>query len=297
MAVVPVKTPQHFGMVQVEDEYVTGITEKPREEGPADCLANAGMYIFPKTIFKDIATTKLSPRAEFEITDTIQSLLMRKVPIVSIKIDPNSWLDLGKPWDLLEANERLLNHTNLEIKGRVEKGATILGNVGVEEGTRIRSGAYIEGPVFIGSNCDIGPNCYIRPFTSIGNNVRIGNACEIKASIIFDRTHINHLSYVGDSIVGENCNLGAGTITANLRLDDGTVKVKLKSEVLDSYRKKLGTFIGDNVKTGVNVNIMPGVKLAPNVWIGPNVTIYEDVGENKKVFQRQDLHFLDQTPT
>lgn len=63
---------------------------------------------------------------------------------------------------------------------------------------------------------DIGPNCYIRPHTSIGKNVRIGNACEIKNSVIMDKTHIGHLSYVGNSVIGEDCNLGAGTTVRQL---------------------------------------------------------------------------------
>lgn len=81
------------------------------------------------------------------------------------------------------------------------------------------NGSYIEGPVIIGEECKIGPNCYIRPYTSIGDKCHIGNACEIKNSIIMNNSNIPHQNYVGDSIIGENCNLGAGTKIANLRFD------------------------------------------------------------------------------
>jgi bifunctional UDP-N-acetylglucosamine pyrophosphorylase/glucosamine-1-phosphate N-acetyltransferase len=91
------------------------------------------------------------------------------------------------------------------------------------------------------------------------------------------RTHIGHLSYVGDSILGGDCNLGAGTITANLRFDDENVKVRVKSRSLDSGRKKLGVIMGDRVKTGIDVSIMPGVKIGHDSWIGPNVTLTRDV--------------------
>lgn len=113
----------------------------------------------------------------------------------------------------------------------------------------------------------------------------------MKASLILDNSHVEHLSYVGDSIIGENCNLGAGTITANLRFDEDTVKMMVKSELADSGRRKLGSILGDNVKTGTGVNLMPGVKLGPNVWIGPNVTVYRDVAAGVFVTQKQNVDF------
>lgn len=176
-----------------------------------------------------------------------------------------------------------------KILGFVETGAHITGPVTVAETAHVRSGAYIEGPAYIGEHSDIGPNCYIRPCTSIGRKVRIGNACEIKNSIIMDGVHIGHLSYVGDSIVGENCNLGAGTITANYRLDAGTVKMMVKDKLVDSGRTKLGAVLGDNVKTGINALFMPGVKVGNNCWIGPNVVVYRDVPPNTALFLKQNL--------
>jgi bifunctional UDP-N-acetylglucosamine pyrophosphorylase/glucosamine-1-phosphate N-acetyltransferase len=135
----------------------------------------------------------------------------------------------------------------------------------------------------------VGPNCYIRPGTSLGRKVRIGNACEIKNSIIMDRAHVGHLSYVGDSILGENCNLGAGTITANYRLDSGTVKMVVKDNVVDSGRTKLGAVLGDNVKAGINALFMPGVKVGNNSWVGPSVIVGRDLPPNSVILLKQDV--------
>jgi hypothetical protein len=126
----------------------------------------------------------------------------------------------------------------------------------LEKANNVRDSFAREVLAFIDEECDIGPNCYIRPFTSIGRNVRIGNACEVKNSLILDDTHIGHLSYVGDSIIGENCNFGAGTITANLRFDKKNIKVKIKDRVVDSSRTKLGVIMGDNVQTGIGTRLM-----------------------------------------
>ena len=206
-----------------------------------------------------------------------------------------NWIDIGRPWDLLKANRRALEYTHLKNKGELEKGAHLHGHVGVGEGAKIRSGVYIEGPVFIGGGSDIGPNCYIRPFTSLGNNVRIGNACEVKNSLILDQTHIGHMSYVGDSIIGEKCNFGACTITANLRFNDRPIRIRVKGKVVNSGVRKLGVIMGDNVKTGVGVRFMPGVKIGVNAWIGPSTTTYKDVPSGAFVIQRQRLEFKKKT--
>jgi len=179
------------------------------------------------------------------------------------------WLDIGRPWDMLDANMEYLKTISKAILGKVEDGVHIHGPVIVGEGARVRSGAYIEGPVIIGPDCDIGPNCYIRPYTSLGRGVRIGNAVEVKASIIMDRTHVGHLSYVGDSIIGSDCNFGAGTKVANLRHDGANIKVKMKGILLDSGRRKLGTIVGDNVHTGINSMLNVGSMIEPDTNIHP----------------------------
>lgn len=143
------------------------------------------------------------------------------------------------------------------------------GAVAVGEGTIIRNGAYIIGPVVIGKNCDIGPNCFLRPFTSIGDGVRIGNAVEVKNSIVMNGTHIGHLSYIGDSIIGEDCNFGAGTKVANLRHDGRTVLVELGGKKFDSGRRKLGVIMGDRVHTGINSTINVGTTIASGACINP----------------------------
>ncbi|MEM2908321.1 MAG: DapH/DapD/GlmU-related protein, partial [Candidatus Hadarchaeales archaeon] len=247
-------------------------------------LANAGIYIFTPEIFDAVKKTKKSKRGEYELTTSIQILIDKGKKILVSPI--NLWADIGRPWDLLIANEYFLKGQKGEIRGKVEHGAYIEENVYVGEGSRIRSGSYIEGPTYIGNGCDIGPNCYIRPCTSIGDNVRVGNGVEIKNSIIMDGTHIAHLSYVGDSVIGSNCNLGAGTTIANLRLDEEEVKMKISGKVVSTGRRKLGTILADNVKTGVNCMINPGVKIGPNAAIGPGAVVYEDVPPNTLVLAK-----------
>jgi len=86
----------------------------------------------------------------------------------------------------------------------------------------------------------------------------VGNAVEIKNTIIMEDTHVGHLSYVGDSVIGHRCNFGAGTKVANLRHDGKNIKVIIKSRILDSGRRKLGVIMGDDVHTGINTSINIG---------------------------------------
>ena len=291
MAVVSVEKPENYGVVEFqEEEKVKRIIEKPNREKAPTNLVNAGIYVFSNEIFEKIKGVSASVRGEWEITDAI-SFLAKERDVSAVKISRDEWIDIGRPWDLLEANRWILNKMEHKVYGQVEEDAHFIGPVTIAKSARIRSGTYIEGPVFVDEGSDLGPNCFIRPFTSIGRNVRIGNACEIKNSVIMDNTHIGHLSYIGDSVIGENCNLGAGTITANLRFDDKPVKMIVKDKVVDTGRRKLGVIMGDNVKTGINALFMPGVKVGKNCWIGPNVVVNKDVPSNTIILLKQNLEY------
>ncbi|HJH31252.1 MAG TPA: glucose-1-phosphate thymidylyltransferase [Methanosarcinaceae archaeon] len=255
LTVKEVEDPSNFGVIETKGGKVTKIMEKP--EDPPTNLANAGIYLFADSIFDFIDKTTLSGRGELEITDSLQMMIDSGAD-VGYNILEHNWIDVGRPWDMLYANELLLQDIKANCHGLVEPNATLIGEVVVGEGTLIRNGAYIIGPVVIGNDCDIGPNCFIRPATSIGNGVRIGNAVEVKNSIIMDNTNIGHLSYVGDSIIGQNCNLGAGTKVANLRHDGKTIRVTLGCKFLDSGRRKLGVIMGDGVHTAINTSINVG---------------------------------------
>ncbi|MBS7615526.1 NTP transferase domain-containing protein [Candidatus Bathyarchaeota archaeon] len=289
MTVLHVERPEQYGVLETRGARVVKIMEKPSAKVAAGKPINAGIYVFSQEIFEAIKQTKDSSRGEQEITDSIQMLIKSGKKVVAAEISSGDWRDVGRPWDLLEANARMLMKTKPETLGEVEENAHLEGSVFVAEHARIRSGAYIEGPAYVGEGSDIGPNCYIKPYTSIGRNVRVGNACEIKNCIIMDRSHIAHLSYVGDSIIGEDCNLGAGTITANLRLDYKPVKMIVRDTVIDTGKEKLGVIMGDNVKTGVGTLLMPGVKVGCNSWIGPNVNVSRDVPSDTILLVEQSL--------
>ncbi len=291
LSVRPVDDPSAYGVVAVEEGKAVKLIEKPTKDQMVSNLVNAGLYVVSKLLMDAITKTKASPRGEYEITDSI-GMLIEKGNVGSYSL-PSWWLDIGRPWDLLEANKMILSQTQAKIEGTVEDGAVIKGETIVQKGAVIKTGAYIEGPVMIGENAVIGPNCYIRAYTSIGKNVKIGNAVEIKNCIIMENTNIGHLSYVGDSVIGRGSNFGAGTITANLRHDNGDVSVTVKGKRVSSGRRKLGAIIGDNVKTGIGTSISPGVILHQGARTGTGVIVDKDIEANKLVIALQNQKVID----
>ena len=280
MAVAEVENASAFGVVDLDGDRVVGIEEKPK--APRSNLINAGVYLFPRDIFDFVDRTPKSPRGEFEITDTIR-LLMGDRRVYGYRL-PDPWIDVGRPWDLLTANAILMRGLKGRVDGEVAEGATLTGEVVVEAGARVLDGAVIQGPTIVGRDSEVGPNCYVRPSTSIGRGCKVGSACEVKNSILMDGAHVPHQNYVGDSILGERCNLGAGTKIANLRLDEENVTVPWRGQLLDTGLRKLGAIVGDDVKTGINASIDVGTVIGEGTLIGPGAVARGMIAPHSRIY-------------
>jgi UDP-N-acetylglucosamine diphosphorylase / glucose-1-phosphate thymidylyltransferase / UDP-N-acetylgalactosamine diphosphorylase / glucosamine-1-phosphate N-acetyltransferase / galactosamine-1-phosphate N-acetyltransferase len=286
LTLTQVENPSQYGAVEVKGDRVQNIFEKPDFEEVTSNLINAGIYLFDIDIFDAINKTVKSVRGEYEITDSIKIQIKENKTVIGVKSE-HKWIDIGRPWDLLNINQHFLSKTKNEIHGEIEEGVTIHGPLFLGHNSIIRSGTYIQGPVFVGKGCDIGPNSYLRKYTSIGDNVKVGNAVEIKNSIIMDKTNVNHLSYVGDSIISSNCNIAAGTNIANLRFDEENIKISIKGEKIDCGKRKFGVVFGEGVKTGINSSFNPGIKVGVSSSIGAGVTIYDDVPSYSLILVKQ----------
>jgi bifunctional UDP-N-acetylglucosamine pyrophosphorylase/glucosamine-1-phosphate N-acetyltransferase len=264
MGVYRTDHPEQYGVVTTDNGHVTSLIEK--SAASKDDTINAGIYLFEPDIFDMLDRISLSSRGEYELTDALTYFIREKRLSAHVL---REWMDVGNPWDLLDANARLMECIEPCRSGILEEGVVLSGLVSVGEGTVVKSGSYIEGPCIIGRNCRIGPHAYIRGSTAIGDECHIGHATEIKNSIIMYGTKIPHFNYVGDSVVGSNCNFGAGTKVANLRHDHGTVRVCGK----DTHRKKFGAVIGDNVQFGINCSVNTGTVIGTNVQCAPHTYI------------------------
>ena len=178
------------------------------------------------------------------------------------------------PWDLLDLNEKLLS---LFTENKNAGLAQVDGVLIVGEGTKVLPGVYVEGIVNIGKNCKIGPNCYLRGSTTIGDNCHVGQAVELKNCIIGHGSAVGHLTYLGDSVLGEKVNLGAGTITSNLRHDGKNHRSQVNEKLVETGRRKLGAIIGNGVHTGIHTAIYPGRKLGPGTCTRPGEVVANDL--------------------
>lgn len=275
VSTIEVNDPKGLGMIETSNDRVIRIHEKV--ERPPTNLANTGIYLLTPEIFEAISKTPTSPRGEYEITTSLQIMIDRGTDIAYHKMD--YWLDLTYPWHLLGANESLLRDMDSENSGEIENNVTLKGPVSVGSGTIVRSGAYIVGPVMIGSHCEIGPNCFIRPHTSIGDGCHIGAAVEVKNSIIMNGSKVPHFNYVGDSVIGADCNLGAGTKIANLRLDEKDITIAGNN----TGRRKFGAVLGDGVKTGINVSINVGTVVGNGSFLGPGAVVSGVINPSSRV--------------
>ncbi len=130
--------------------------------------------------------------------------------------------------------------------------------ISIGKGTVVEPGSYIKGPCVIGENCTVRHGAYIRGDLITGNHCVLGHDSEFKHSILLNHAHAAHFAYVGDSILGNHVNLGAGTVCANLRLNKQSVALYLDKDRVETGLRKMGAIFGDHAQTGCNSVMNPG---------------------------------------
>ena len=182
------------------------------------------------------------------------------------------------PWGMLKGHLKdffkSLDSSNV-VLGEVSNQAFLEGShIFIEEGATVEAGAYIKGPCYIGKGTEVRHGAYIRGNVYVGENCVVGHCTEVKHSVFLDGAKAGHFNYIGDSILGNNINLGAGTKLANLKMTPGNVVLKVDSSSVDSGIRKFGALIGDSTETGCNSVLNPGTILAPKSLVFPNVSAF-----------------------
>ncbi|MEW6267039.1 MAG: glucose-1-phosphate thymidylyltransferase [Thermodesulfobacteriota bacterium] len=180
-----------------------------------------------------------------------------------------------KPGDATKGRfEVLVGGRRLDGASVIYAGACLMdGEIEIGPGTVVEPGALIRGPSIIGPRTEVRQGAYLRGSCLIGRGCVAGHATEIKNSVMLDGAKAGHFAYLGDSILGREVNLGAGTKLANLKMMPLPFRVKLKGQTIMINRKKLGAILGDRVETGCNSVTNPGTFLAPGCLVSPNTTV------------------------
>ena len=262
-----------------EDGTIDEIIEKPKEDNVPSDLVTMVVDVIPnmKTFSNLVKTYRNRPLDGYE---RALNKLMKDQTTAKPLITATQWLYLKYPWHMLNVMDACL----FTIKGQIidssvklGKYVTIEGPVIIEEGVKVSEGTKIVGPTFIGKGTIVGNNNIIRK-SHIGSGCVTGFNTDITRSYIGNNCWF-HTNYVGDSIVGNNVSMGSGTVLANLRLDESAITSKVKEEVIQTGRTKLGVMVGDNVRIGVNASIMPGVKIGEGSFVGAGVVLGEDLND------------------
>lgn len=172
-----------------------------------------------------------------------------------------------------------------EIKGVVSDQATLVNpeTIFLGEGSVIEPGAYVKGPCFIGKHTEIRHGAYLRGEVLIGDHCVVGHTTEVKHSIFLDHAKAGHFAYIGDSILGYEVNLGAGTKCANLKLTQTEVSIMLDGKKYLTGLKKLGAIIGDYTQIGCNSVTNPGTLLGKRTLCYPLTNVSGIILENSCV--------------
>jgi glucose-1-phosphate thymidylyltransferase len=199
-AVTPVSNPSRYGVVVMEGNSIKSFVEKPKVH--ISEFALIGVYVFSQRVYEALDHIEPSWRGEYEITDTIQWLLENGGKL-KVKHVNGWWKDTGKPEDLLEANQLVLDDLEYSIQGDINGEVLLENRIHIGEKTTIIGSSRITGPSIIGEGCKIGPDVYIGPYTSIGDNCEIQDT-EVQNSIIMEGSKITCNRLIVDSIIGRN---------------------------------------------------------------------------------------------
>jgi NDP-sugar pyrophosphorylase family protein len=195
-------------------------------------------------------------------------------------------------WDALKRLKAYLaDRMKPGIRGEVEPGAHIFGkDVEIAEGAKVEAGAYIRGPAIIGPGTEVRHGAYIRGNVLTGSKCVIGHDTECKGAIFLDHAKAAHFAYVGDSILGNDVNLGAGTKLANLKVVEGDVDVlSAEGRPVATGLRKLGAILGDGVELGCNTVSSPGTIVGRGTLVYPLASIRGTIPRDSIVAFKPDL--------
>ena len=204
------------------------------------------------------------------------------------------WAAIKYPWHIFRAVRYFLDSSQPGIapSANISPAATVEGRVIIGDNVRVLENAVVRGPAYIGPGSIIGNNVLVRDYSHVGANCVVGYCTEVKGSYVGDGCWF-HSSYVGDSIIADDCSFGAGTMLANFRFDEKDIKVRVGDEIVDTGLDKFGTIMGTGSKTGINASILPGTRVGPNSFVGPHVCLTKDLAPNKMAVMEPRYRVID----
>jgi bifunctional UDP-N-acetylglucosamine pyrophosphorylase/glucosamine-1-phosphate N-acetyltransferase len=278
-----------------ERNELTRIVEKPEPGTEPGDLVNILLHLHTDIhkLFEYIDIVQTTRDDVYECA--LDGMARHAYKIQVVRYD-GFWAPIKYPWHIFDIVRHFLDGSqrNVPTSAAISASATVAGNVVMGENVRVLENAVIRGPVYIGPNTIIGNNALVREYSHIGADCVVGFSSEIKGSYIGDGCWF-HSSYIGDSIIGNNCSFGAGSVTANFRFDEKEIFVKYGGQNAGTERNHFGAIIGNNCKTGINSGILPGRRIGPDSIVGSHVCLSSDLGPNMTALNPPANHVVKNT--
>jgi UDP-N-acetylglucosamine diphosphorylase/glucosamine-1-phosphate N-acetyltransferase len=259
---------REFGNVYLnETMQIVKLVEKPKNQHLSNYVF-AGIYVLPPSIFA------LLGKHQNDMERCYQELIQEGRLFGALW--EGGWIDVTRPWHILEANQLVMDlwtkaeiHASVKLQGHVH----IEGPVHIEENVEIGSGTVLKGPCYIGRDSYVGNNTLIRQFTSLGPESVVGYGTELKNCVLFGKSMLGRLAYIGDSVIGERVHLGTGVTTVNHWPDNREIAVETQEGAVKTGRVKLGAFIGDDVTIGARRVMGPGTSMRSGTIIEDTLNV------------------------
>ena len=265
-----------FGTVYMgSDMLIHSFEEKPQDQKRANHVL-AGFYLLEQKFFSVLKNK------QWNMVACMNELVAKGRLHGSVLA--GEWIELHHPWHILEANKMLMSKWNQSVvheSVRLEGEVRLEGAVHISKGVHIRPGSVLHGPCWVGPDCFIGNNTLIREYTSLNEQCLVGYGSELKNCVIFPKVQIGRLSFLTESVVGERTYLGTGLTTVNTLPEKGSILVSTIGKSIDSGRKKLGAFIGNDVWLGARHVLAPGTVVANGTKVKDSFTLSSLVQGNK----------------
>ncbi len=307
--------PSNWICAGVNNDYITGIEGHPRGGSFRLC----GIYSFCRSAIDYIrrnpgVATPVPvggmPPTEAEIAHSLQMMIDDNRPVLAIETE-QLFVDVDKPWHLLEANYRLKDHLIQQIyKDQIDTGAEISDNADISghvvlgKNSRIGKRVVVKGDLIAGANNNItngailgggliiGDQCRISDYCEVGSSV-IGNQCIIghgaeMSGVLFDKVYLYHYCEMS-GVFGTATDIGAATVCGTLRFDDADTAHQINGRYEIPAYGANSTYMGEYCRTGVNAMIMPGRKIGSYSVVGAGVLLNEDVPSRTMITVKQEL--------
>jgi bifunctional UDP-N-acetylglucosamine pyrophosphorylase/glucosamine-1-phosphate N-acetyltransferase len=276
------------GYLTLEGNRITGIMEKPGEGKEPSDLVNIVAHVHKDAsvlldALKDVKSDR-DDKYEVALQKLFQSHHYEALPY------EGSWQAVKYSWHILPLLPLLLQDIkkpSIHKSASVHPTAVVEGNVVIEEGVRVLPHATIVGPCTIGAHSVIGNNALVRG-SSVGQHCVVGYNTEVKSSVLANHVW-THSTYIGDSVVAENVSFGAGSVTGNLRLDEGEITSHWEGEHLNTGLTKFGTIIGPDCRIGIHTGINPGVKIGKGTFVSGGTFVTEDIPDESFVRMKEGV--------